>query len=172
MIILILIFIFVITTSIIIVIIIIIILIIIIIILVTTISILIILIMIITRLLKEVVELRSSLRQFKQEKKVVQVFSSLAPIISTIVIIIIKKLNIKQYNIGLTEKNTQLDIISPIGYFKSPIGYIFRLKIRDLFSDSALLDSYIPNPQTDILSLIKDLRSPIKDNMSNWDIFC
>ena len=52
---------------------------------------------------------------------------------------------------GLKEENTQLGIISPIGYFKSPIGYIFQLGIGDLLSDSALPDSHIPNTQSDIL---------------------
>ena len=48
-------------------------------------------------------------------------------------------------NRGLTEENTQLGIISRIGYFKSPIGDIFQLGMGVLFSDSALPDSYIPN---------------------------
>ena len=66
---------------------------------------------------------------------------------------------------GLTEENTQLGIKSPIGYFKSPIGdFFFRLGIGDMFSDSALPDSYIPNPQLDILS-------PIGGNMPNWGYF-
>ena len=61
-------------------------------------------------------------------------------------------------------KKSQLGVISlikyfkfPIVYFKSPIGYFesqigdisfdWGLVIGDLISDSALLDSYIPNPQ-------------------------
>ena len=53
----------------------------------------------------------------------------------------------KKLNRGLTEENSQLGIISPIGYFKFPIGIFFtQLGIGDLFSDSALPDLYIPNP--------------------------
>ena len=65
---------------------------------------------------------------------------------------------------GLTEDNIQLGIISPIEYFKSTIGYFRRLGFGDLFSDSALVDSYIPNPQLDILSPVVDSRFPIGDN--------
>ena len=66
-------------------------------------------------------------------------------------------------NRGLAEENNQRSIISPIGYFKSPIGYILQLGIGDLLSDSELSDSYIPNPQLDILSPFGDLRSLIGD---------
>ena len=83
--------------------------------------------------------------------------------------------NIKLNHIrGLTEENIQLSKISPTGYFKSPIGDFFiQLVIGDLFSDStlpdsALPDSYILNPQLDILSPIWYLRSPIGNNMPNW----
>ena len=43
-----------------------------------------------------------------------------------------------------------------------------QLGIGDLFSDSALPELCIPNPQLDIFSTIVDLRSPIWDNMPNW----
>ena len=71
-------------------------------------------------------------------------------------------------NRGLTEENTQLGIISRIGYFKSPIGDIFQLGMGVWFSDSALPDSYIPNPRLDILSPIWDLLSQIRDDMPYW----
>ena len=65
------------------------------------------------------------------------------------------------FNRGLTEENTQLCIISPIWVFQIPNWwYSIQLGICDLFSDSALPDSYIPNPQLDILSPVCDLKSP------------
>ena len=54
----------------------------------------------------------------------------------------------------------------------NPQLVIFQLGIGDFFSDSALPDSYIPNPQLDILSPIEDLRSPFGYNMPNWVIVC
>ena len=52
------------------------------------------------------------------------------------------------YNRGLTEENTQLGIISPIGYFKSPTGY-FKSPIGDTLSNWGLVifshRSPIPN---------------------------
>ena len=53
----------------------------------------------------------------------------------------------------LTEKNTQLDIISPTGYFKSPIGDISTNWGLESFSLTLLyLTKKIPNPQLCILS--------------------
>ena len=53
-------------------------------------------------------------------------------------------------NRGLTKENTKLSIISPIGYFKSPIGNILSNQVGDLFSDSALPDFSLglPRPWT------------------------
>ena len=42
-----------------------------------------------------------------------------------------------------------------------------QLGIGDLFSDSALPDLYIPNPQLDILYPIGDLRFSIEDTISD-----
>ena len=58
-----------------------------------------------------------------------------------------------------------MGLISPIGYPQLVVFFI-KLYIGDLFSDSALPDSYIPNPQLEILSPIGDLISPIGDLIS------
>ena len=51
---------------------------------------------------------------------------------------------------------------------KSQIDIFFnQFGSGDLFSDFALPDSYIPDPQLVILSPIGDLRWPIGDNMAN-----
>ena len=73
---------------------------------------------------------------------------------------------------GLTKENTQLGIIiSLIGNLISPIGDV----LCNWLSDSALPDSYNPNPKLgilspieDLISLIGDFISPIGDNMHNW----
>ena len=64
---------------------------------------------------------------------------------------------------------------NPIGYnisnlvFQIPNwGYFILLGIGDLFCDSALPDSYIPNPQLDMLCPIGGLRSPFGDNIHKW----
>ena len=57
----------------------------------------------------------------------------------------------------------------PIWLFQIPNWWNYiQLEIFDLFSDSAVPDSYIPYPQLDVLSPIRDLRYPIEDIMPNW----
>ena len=63
---------------------------------------------------------------------------------------------------GLTEESTKLGIIFPqLSILKPRLGIFSQLGISDLFSDSALLDSYIPNPQLAILT-------PIGYIIPNW----
>ena len=45
------------------------------------------------------------------------------------------------------------------------------MEIGDIFSDSALADSEIPNPKLGILSMTGDFMSPIGDIMPNWGYF-
>ena len=73
------------------------------------------------------------------------------------------------HNRGLTEENAKLGIISPIGYFKFPIGDIYP--IGDMFSDSALPNSYIHNSKLDILSPIGDLRYIISTKLLMQQIY-
>ena len=73
------------------------------------------------------------------------------------------------HNRGLTEENTQLGIIYPIGYFKILIGNI--LWNWDwwffLWLCATRLVNF-PNTQLGILSPIVDLRFPIWGKMPNW----
>ena len=51
------------------------------------------------------------------------------------------------------------------------IRYFIQLGVGDLFFDSALPDSEIPNSQLVTLSATEDLISPIGGNMLYWGYF-
>ena len=74
----------------------------------------------------------------------------------------------RKNNRELTEENTQLAIISPIEYFKSPIGDILSKLLLVICSLTLRYQTQIsPIPKLDILSTIGDLRSPIVKNLPN-----
>ena len=74
-----------------------------------------------------------------------------------------KRTNRRKFPIGYTIPNWICQIHNCWYFIQSGIG--------GLFSDTSLPDSYIPNPQLDIISPIGDLRSPIGDNRPNWGYF-
>ena len=80
----------------------------------------------------------------------------------------IKKIQGKR---GQTEKNTQFGKLSPIGYFKSPVGdilYNWGLVICYL---NLLYLTKILNLQLGMLSLNGNFISPIENNIPNWEYF-
>ena len=81
------------------------------------------------------------------------------------------------FNRGLTEENVQLGIISPIGYFKSPIGCIqvnwgLGICSRTMLYQThiSLIPNWLYNPQLWICNVQSGKIWPIEDIFSQFSI--
>ena len=75
-------------------------------------------------------------------------------------------------NRGLTEENTYLGIISPIGISHPELAIFYTIGYWGFFSLTQLyLALEIPNPQFGILYPTGELISPIGDNITDWGYY-